>query len=433
VTGGPPITLADDVQNQIAGASWGDDGYIVYASSGLALSRVSGAGGVSERLADPDSANVAWMFWPSVLPGGDAVLVERCSQNCAQHDLAVLDVESGAVDVLVPGATRGWYANSGHLVYATDDGAVYGVPFDPKRREITGSPVPLLDGVRAGVFNGSRLSVSVSGAMIYLPGTTGTGVQVVEVDRSGRETVVISRQGQYEHPRWSPDGDRIAMTVSGESGPQIWIYDIASETLSQLTFEGGNVRPTWSPDGSTVAFSSARDGAADLYWKPADGSGPAERVAEGEDTQNQGTTFWTWDGSWIVFDGLGDAGDSEENIYAVGTGTDRTRQTVVATGAGEETGAVSPNGEWIAYGSDESGPWQVYVRPFMAPGGALARLDRRGGNAPLGVGHRGRLHGLHDGEPGGGEARVRPNGACGRADEPVRFRVLLVQRVVTDV
>ena len=382
VTGGPPITLADDVQNRFAGASWGDDGYIVYTSRGFGLSRVSGAGGVPERLVDPDSGNAA-MFWPSILPGGRAVLFERCLQGCNQADLAVLDIESGSVDVVVPGATRGWYASSGHLLYATQEGAVYGVSFDPKRREVTGAPVPLLDGVRVGLAGGSRLSISASGAMMYLAGSAVSGVQVVQVDRSGRETVVISQTGQYEHPRWSPDGERIAMTIfGGSSGAQIWIYDIASETLSQLTFEGGNVRPTWSPDGSRVAFFSTRSDTSDLYWKPADRSGPAERVAEGEDILNAGTTFWTRDGSWIVFDGLGEEGAADENIYAVGTGEDRSRQAAVATGAEEETGAVSPNGKWIAYGSDESGPWQVYVRPFLEPGGRWL-VSTAGGGTPL--------------------------------------------------
>jgi len=387
VTGGPAITLAEDVQNQFGGASWGDDGYIVYMSRGYGLSRVSGAGGVPERLGDLDSAVTSAMFWPWILPGGDAVLFERCSQSCAEADLAVLDVASGEVDVVVPGATRGWYANSGHLVYATAAGAVYGVPFDPKRREVTGSPVPLLDGVRAGAANGSRLRLSnPSGAMMYLPGTAGGGVRVMEVDRSGRETEVIARAGQYEHPRWSADGQRIAMTVTAEGGggQQIWIYDIGSETFSQLTFEGTSIRPSWSPDGSRVAFFSRRGGASDLYWKPADGSGPAERVAEGEDVINSGATFWTRDGSWIVFDGLGEEGDEDEDIFAVGTGDDRTRQEAVATSANEETGAVSPNGQWLAYGSDESGQWQVYVRPFLTPGGRWV-VSTAGGGTPLWV------------------------------------------------
>jgi serine/threonine-protein kinase len=379
VTGGPPITLADDVRNRFGSGSWGDDGYIVYSSRGRTLSRVSGAGGVPERIGEPEAGD---KFWPSVLPGGEAILFLRCSPGCNETDLAVLDRESGTVDVVIPGATRGWYANSGHLIYATSEGAVYGIPFDPKRREVTGSPVPLLDGVRAGIAHGSRLSVSASGAMMYLPGSGGAGTQVVEVDRSGRETVVISRRGEYGHPRWSPDGDRIAVTVSGEGGDQIWIYDIASETLSQLTFEGINERPTWSPDGNRVAFYTARADSADLYWKPADGSRPAERVAKGEDTFNRATTFWTWDGAWIVFDGLDEAEDQEENIYAVGTDSNRTRQPVVVTPANEESGAVSPDGRWIAYGSDESGPWQVYVRPFMQPGGRWL-LSTGGAGTPL--------------------------------------------------
>jgi serine/threonine-protein kinase len=377
VTGGPPITLADDVQNQFGSGSWGDDGYIAYISSSFALSRVSGAGGLPEVLVD--SAGVG-LLWPSVLPGGDAVLIQTCTAGCSQTDLAVLDVASGAIDVVVPGGARGWYTESGHLVYTTGEGAVYGVEFDAGRRVVTGSPVPLLDNVRA-FFSGSRLSISRSGTMIYLPGAAETGFQVVEVDRSGRETVVVARTGRYAHPRWSPHKDRIAMSVTGDDGSQIWIYDIASETLSQLTVEGDNVRPTWSPDGDRVAFYSTRSDASDLYWIPADGSGPAERVAEGEDTENPGTTFWTRDGAWIVFDGNVE-GVPQENIYAVGTGDDRTRQDVIATGAEEETGAVSPNGEWVAYGSDESGQWQVYVRPFMAPGGRWL-ISTGGAGVPL--------------------------------------------------
>jgi hypothetical protein len=324
------------------------------------------------------------LFLPSLLPGGDAVLFELCTAACATRDLAVLDIQSGAVDVLVPGATRGWYVNTGHLVYATDEGAVYGVSFDPTRREITGAPVPLLEGVRTagGVNRGSRLSLSVSGAMIYQPGNVTAGWEVLEVDRSGGETVVISEAQQYEHPRWSPGGDRIAVGLAAGGPPQIWVYDIQSGTLSQLTFEGANIRPTWSPDGTRVAYFSTRGDTSDLYWQPADGSGPPERVLDGEDVQNSGTTFWTRDGSWIVFDGRGDAGSNIENIYAVGTDTDRTRQTAVATGAEEETGAVSPNGEWIAYGSDESGEWQVYVRAFLAPGGRWL-VSTGGAGTPL--------------------------------------------------
>jgi serine/threonine-protein kinase len=131
-----------------------------------------------------------------------------------------------------------------------------------------------------------------------------------------------------------------------------------------------------------VAYFSTRADTSDLYWKPADGSGPAERIAEGEDTQNVGTTFWTRDGAWIVFDGRQERDATDENIYAVRTDSNRTRQPAVASGAEEETGSVSPNGEWIAYGSDESGVWQVYVRPFMAEGGRWL-VSTGGAGTPL--------------------------------------------------
>jgi len=255
-------------------------------------------------------------------------------------------------------------------VYSTETGAVYAVPFDLERRTVTGAPVPVLDEVRSGIAFGSRLALSHAGAMVYLPGAVERGTRVVEVDRSGREQPVIARPGVYAHPRWSPGRDRIALTVSGDGDSQIWVYDVASETLSQLTSEGTSLRPTWSPDGRRLAFySTVRDSIA-LVSMPADRSGPAEAVAEGHVIENGASnTFWTRDGAWIVVDGLAEPGRNDEDILAVGTGSDRTAHPVVGTRADEQNGAVSPDGRWIAYNSDEGRDWQVYVRPFMRDGG----------------------------------------------------------------
>jgi Tol biopolymer transport system component/predicted Ser/Thr protein kinase len=365
LAGGPAVTLAGDVGEAAGGGSWGDDGYIVYTSTDYGLSRVRATGGDPE-LITRDTVPDEGMFWPWVLPGGDAVLFEWCRSQCAQTDLAVLDVASGTIDVVVPGATQGWFV-AGYLLYATTDGDVYGVRFDPSRRAVSGTPTLFFPGVRQGSPSGSRFAASPAGTMMYIPGVAlRVPKQLVEVTRSGRETPVGARTGDFETPRWSPDGRRIAMTIDG----QIWIYDVSSETLSQLTFEDANFRPTWSPDGARVAFYSRRSDEWDLYWAPADFSGTSERVAEGEDTMNGSTTFWSRDGRWIIVDGWGDPDADDQDIFAIGTGDDRTRRTVVSTEANEEAGAVSPNGEWIAYSARApSGQPQVYIRAFLAEGG----------------------------------------------------------------
>ncbi|MCL4866406.1 MAG: PD40 domain-containing protein, partial [Gemmatimonadales bacterium] len=157
-------------------------------------------------------------------------------------------------------------------------------------------------------------------------------------------------------------------------------YDVTSRTLTQLTSVGTNARSTWSPDGQRLAFLSNLADSAGIYWMPADGSGTAEPLSPSE--QTGGTTFWTRDGAWIVFDGQLTDGKSDEDVFAIGTGADRSRQVAAASNAEDETGAVSPDGKWLAYGSDEGGQWQVYVRPFLQPGGRWL-VSTGGAGTPL--------------------------------------------------
>lgn len=247
---------------------------------------------------------------------------------------------------------------------------MFAVPFDAESGEIRGVPTVVLDGVRIGASEGARFALSQSGSALYLPGAQASGTNVVSVDRSGRDEIILPDLAAYSAPRWSPTGDRIAVARSGEAGEQhIWIYDLASKTLSQLTREGNNARPSWSPDGRRIAYFSTLNGATDLYWIPADGSGPAEKVVAGADVTGLSTTSWTPDGSRILFDGIADDSAKSEDIFAVGTGSERTRQVVLATTDEEQDGQVSPDGRWLAYVSDEGGNFQVYVRPFMREGG----------------------------------------------------------------
>jgi len=366
ITGGPALTLATDVRRSLATGHWSEDDWIYYVSvPGTQISRVRGSGGASERLVPGDT--IGGSAFPFVLPGGKALLVGHCQTSaCPEVALAWLDLATREHKVLLPRADRGWYSPTGHLIYSTPEGAVFAVAFDPANGEMSGTPIPLLEEVRRTGDGGTRFAFSPSGTMIYLPGLLAGGVELVEVDRAGRETVLIAEPGNYFSPRWSPTRDRVALQVrvSGDTS-QIWVYDVGARTMTRLTHGDDDVRPSWSPDGRRVVFVSARSNRWGLYWMPADGSAPAELVAPGEETG--GSTSWTRDGAWILFDGV--FGTPTEDVFAIGTRADRSRRVVVSTPGTDESGVVSPDGRWVAYVSDESGRSQVYVRPFLRPGG----------------------------------------------------------------
>ena len=373
--GGPPITLATGVASVLGSATWGDAGNIAFVTKGVALAVVSASGGTPEVL----SASTAERnrLWPQFLPGGRAILFESCTGGCGARDLAYLDLRTGKEKVLVPGAARGWYLPTGHLLYTTQEGAVFGVAFDLRRGEITGTAIPLFDGVmgQSNASGGSRLAVSPSGAMAYVAGATDVADRMLVVlDRAGREHASLPRPGRYTGPRFSPDGRRIAVAdlVNGHS--QVFLYDRGSSTLSQFTLTGENIRPSWSPDGRRLVMSANRTGQWDIWTAPADRSDTGASAVEGPQVTGGSATFWTRDGKWIVFDGppaedTTSEGPRSEDIFTAATSGARTRRPVIATQANEQSGEVSPDGKWVAYASDQSGNYQIYVRPFLAPGG----------------------------------------------------------------
>jgi dipeptidyl aminopeptidase/acylaminoacyl peptidase len=268
-------------------------------------------------------------------------------------------------------------ASTGDLIYA-QNGTLMAVPFNSKRLELAGSPVPVLEGVRQSPFGVTQYDLSAGGTLVYLPG----GMQVslsrlAWVDRAGKEQLLGAPANVYNFPRLSPDGLHVAVGMMVTAN-DIWLYDTARDVLSRATSAGThNINPAWSPDGRRFAFSSDRAGPLNLFWQHVDGSGAAERL-----TTSPSPTIassWSPNGQTIAF--MQTSGETGQDIWTVGL-HDRKARPFLETRFNETAPVFSPDGQRIAYASDESGRWEVYVQPFPGPGGR-SQVSTHGGTEPL--------------------------------------------------
>ena len=216
--------------------------------------------------------------------------------------LAVLDLATGDVTRLGLAGVSPHYVSTGHLVYAAGDGSVRAVPFDAASLEVTGNPVPLIEGVVVKSTGAADFSISDNGRLVYALGAGGgTQRSLVWVDREGREEAVGAEARSYQALRLAPDGERAAVVVQGGDGNEdVLIYDLVRDIPTRLTFDvAQDSFPIWSPDGDRVVFASSRSGGImNLFWKAADGTGEAERLTTAD--TNQYSSSWSPDGQSSV-------------------------------------------------------------------------------------------------------------------------------------
>jgi serine/threonine-protein kinase len=379
LSGGAPLTLCSAPLGR--GASWGPDDTIIFVPSiNAGLFRVPAAGGTPKPLTVPDRKKGQLSHrWPEILPGGKVVLFTIWTGAGGSFDKArigVLSLETGEQRVLVKGGAYARYVPSGHVVYARG-GGLLAVPFDPKRLEVTGSPVSILEGVSINPsFGSAEFSSSAEGSLAFVSGGSSVGDRtLLWVDRRGATRPLPTPPRAYSSPRLSPDGRRLAVAIS-DTNPGLWVYDVARGTLTRLTESTLFPFPIWMPDGKRLTLRLTPT--LNIYSMPADGSGAAKRLTTSENGQYPGS--WSPDGHVLAFSELDPT--TGWDIWVLNLDGDGKPRPFLQTPSNEAGPILSPDGHWLAYQSDESGRSEIYVRPFPGPGGKV-QISTEGGAQPV--------------------------------------------------
>jgi eukaryotic-like serine/threonine-protein kinase len=387
VSGGPALIVCDSPFSD--GGSWGSQGSIAFAPPGSGtLLQVSDGGGAPQPLTRLEKGESVH-GWPSFLPGGKSVLFDVSTgggNNWTNGQIAVQLVGAGEHRVLIQAGMYPKYAPSGHLVYV-QGGTLMAAPFDLQRLALTGSAVPLVEGVQQSAGDGNaQYSFSDTGSLVYISGGfQSQQLKLVWVNRNGAEQPLAAPERAYVNPRISPDGRRIAVGIM-EQERQVWLYDLSRETLTRFTFQGdNNTAPFWTPDGKRIVFISNKEGPRNLFWQLADGSGGLERLTTSDSVQIPGS--WSADGQLLAYSEVSSPTGYDLWVLpmsgsSAAPGQVRKGQLFLQTKFNEAAPQFSPDGHWLAYVSDESGRKEIYVQPYPGPGGKW-QISTEGGAEPL--------------------------------------------------
>jgi eukaryotic-like serine/threonine-protein kinase len=379
IGGGPTIDLAEA---DWGGGSWGADDQIVYTRTyNGGLWKTSAAGGSPQMLTSPDrSKGELGHWWPQILPDGDTVLFTAFSTPIERSSIIARSLKTGKQKTLIEGATFGRYLPSGHLIFSRGE-TVIAVPFDLRKLELAGAPVPVLEGVASIPQNGfSQFAVSDNGVLAFLPSSViATQEKLVSIDRGGKIQTIRENIHLHGGLRLSPDGLRIALGLrEGGHPPDIWVQDLARGSLSRLSHgPASNFDPIWMSDGKQLLYTSERP-VFEIYRKSADGSGNEEALLTSPNDKYPLSI--SPDGKTLLFSTSDPS--SRTDLWITSLGEPKQTKPFLATPFDEEHGTFSPDGRSVAYQSDESGKSEIYVTDFPA-GGNRVQVSTDGGSEPV--------------------------------------------------
>jgi len=377
VAGGSAFTLSEAPAGH--GGAWNRDGAIVFSPKSGPLQKISAAGGMASPVTAMEATPASSIHCcPSFLPDGRHFLylaVPAAAYNKVIVHLASLDSKE---DKIVGTAASQALYSQGYLLFLQSD-TLMAQPFDGQRLAATGEAIPLAEHVNRGAF-----SVSGNGLLVYQ--ASAANERLTWFERSGKQLATLGEPGLLGGLNFSPDRSSLAISIaeSATGNASIWIYDIARGLPTRFTHDPGDMKAAiWSPDGSMIVFSSQRNGHTDLYRKPASGAGNEELLYA--DDLEKIPTSWSPDGKFLLYSAAGDR-KTGQDLWVLpepgGAPGANKPFPFQQTAFSEYHGEFSPDGRWILYQSDESGPFEIYAAPFRSAEGSAGgkrRISTAGG------------------------------------------------------
>ena len=368
--GGAVVTICEGCTSS---SSW-VRGDTIYFANTVGLQRVAAAGGQPELVLAADTAKLESFRWADALPDGRNVLVTLVRQGSPA--LAVISLPDAKLHELGQAGMYPRWVEGGFLTFLQQDGTLFAVPFDAENRKLTGPPIPIADRVRFGPAFPGKMGVARSGTLAFVRGGNSLR-QLVLADASGRVTPLPGPSRFYDTPRFSPEGQRIAVQVTDFAGVttnDIWLYDLRSEQMSRLTFDSSSAVAAWTPEGRHLVYAGR---GRTVLRIPTDGSGVPETLLVRQsgalelELARDGTTLAIRQTMTVT----------SRDVWVGSLDRARAERPLLRTPFNERSIALSPDGKWLAYVSNEAGSDELFVRR-LEEGSGRWRVPRSGAGEP---------------------------------------------------
>jgi Tol biopolymer transport system component len=382
VLGGAPVVLAD-FSGQPRGAAWSSKGVILYATSpDNIIYRISDSGGQATPLMKLDAARKEILHAaPVFLPDGEHFIFLLISSSSTEENSGFYlgslagdpPVRLGPIPAQINGLA---YVEPGYFLYNNGQ-TVMAQRMDPKRRTFEGNPVPIAEGAQNSYFTASN-----AGLVLF---RKASGVQPTKTltwyDRSGKPVGQIGASANYGNVELSPKGDRAAVDMIANNNRDIWVIDIARGVPSRVTFDNAlDWSPSWSPDGSKIIYASGR-ATNDVYQKSSSGIGNEELIFKSD--KNEVATDWSPDGRYVLFSRGKKANNIPYDTWLLDlAGGNPTESILVDSPFDKAFARVSPDGRFVAYATNDSGPYQIVVQSFPDATRGKWQITAQGGVEP---------------------------------------------------